>query len=84
MQSTTIIAFDQHAATTVAAVLLPGQRTPAVHSLTSDSPTIVRFVKRVVRRTAPGGAAMRPARVASSCSGRWPLRGCRARSLLRR
>ena len=49
MQSTTIIAFDQHAATTVAAVLLPGQRTPALHSLTSDSPTIVRFVKRVVR-----------------------------------
>jgi transposase len=49
MQSTTIIAFDQHAATTVAAVLLPGQRTPALHSLTSDSPTIVRFVRRVAR-----------------------------------
>ena len=49
MKSITIIAFDQHAATTVAAVLLPGQRTPALHSLTSDSPTIVRFVKRVVR-----------------------------------
>ncbi len=31
MQSTTIIAFDQHAATTVAAVLLPGARTPALH-----------------------------------------------------
>src|SRR5437762_4556454 len=30
-QSTTIIAFDQHAATTVAAVLLPGPRTPALH-----------------------------------------------------
>ena len=30
-KSTTIIAFDQHAATTVAAVLLPGQRTPALH-----------------------------------------------------
>ena len=44
MQSTTIIAFDQHAATTVAAVLLPGQRTPALHTLTSDSPTILRFV----------------------------------------
>ena len=37
-KSTTIIAFDQHAATTVAAVLLPGQRTPALHTLTSDSP----------------------------------------------
>ena len=29
-QSTTIIAFDQHAATTVAAVLLPADRTPAL------------------------------------------------------
>ena len=54
MQSTTIIAFDQHAATTVAAVLLPGQRTPALHSLTSDSPTIVRFVKRVARENGAG------------------------------
>jgi transposase len=51
MESTPLIAFDQHAATTVAAVLLPGQRTPALHSLTSDSPTIVRFVRRVQRRT---------------------------------
>lgn len=47
MESTTIIAFDQHAATTVAAVLLPGQRTPAIHSLTSESPTILKFVARV-------------------------------------
>ena len=52
MQSTTIIAFDQHAATTVAAVLLPGQRTPAVHSLSSDIPTIQRFVARVKRQGA--------------------------------
>ena len=51
-KSTTIIAFDQHAATTVAAVLLPGQRTPALHSLTSDCPTILRFVERL-RRQAP-------------------------------
>ena len=50
MQSTTIIAFDQHAATTVAAVLLPGQRTPALHSLTSDPPTILRFVERLRRQ----------------------------------
>ena len=50
MQSTTIIAFDQHAATTVAAVLLPGHRTPALHSLTSDSPTILRFVERLRRQ----------------------------------
>jgi transposase len=50
MQSTTIIAFDQHAATTVAAVLWPNHRTAALHSLTSDSPTIVRFVERVRRQ----------------------------------
>jgi transposase len=50
MQSTTIIAFDQHAVSTVAAVLLPNHRTPALHSLTSDSPTIVRFVERVRRQ----------------------------------
>jgi hypothetical protein len=49
MQSTPLIAFDQHAATTVAAVLLPGQRTPALHSLTSDRPTILRFVNRLQR-----------------------------------
>ena len=47
MQSTTIIAFDQHAATTVAAVLLPEQRAPALHSLTSDIATILRFVARL-------------------------------------
>lgn len=46
-QSTTIIAFDQHAATTVAAVLLPGQRTPVMQTLTSDAHAIVRFVERV-------------------------------------
>jgi transposase len=50
MQSTTIIALDQHAATTVAAVLLPSQRTPALHSLTSDSATILKFVERVRRQ----------------------------------
>ena len=50
MQSTTIIAFDHHAATTVAAVLLPGQRTPALHSLPSDILTIRRFVARVHRQ----------------------------------
>jgi transposase len=52
LKSTTIIAFDQHAATTVAAVLLPGHRTPALHSLTSDSPTILRFVDRLRRQGA--------------------------------
>src|SRR6266699_4592444 len=52
MQSTTILAFDQHAATTVAAVLLPNQRTPALHSLTSDTATIVRFVERLRRQGA--------------------------------
>jgi transposase len=49
-KSTTIIALDQHAATTVAAVLLPGQRTPALHALTSECPTILRFVERLQRQ----------------------------------
>ena len=49
-QSTTLIAFDQHAATTVAAVLLPGERRPALHTLTSDSSTILRFVERLRRQ----------------------------------
>jgi transposase len=49
-KSTTIIAFDQHAATTVAAVLLPGHRTPALHSLSSDPTTIRRFVERLRRQ----------------------------------
>jgi len=48
-ESTTIVAFDQHAATTVAAVLLPGQQTPALHSLASDNATIVRFLNRIGR-----------------------------------
>jgi transposase len=49
MQSTTIVAFDQHAATTVAAVLVPGDRTPALHTLTSESVTILPFVQRLHR-----------------------------------
>lgn len=47
LESTTIIAFDQHAATTVAAVLRPADRAAAVHPLTSDVPTIQRLVARV-------------------------------------
>lgn len=46
-KSTTIIAFDQHAATTVAAVLRSPERTPTLYQLTSDSPTIVRFVEHL-------------------------------------
>jgi transposase len=51
-ESTPIVAFDQHVATTVAAVLWPGDRTPALHSLASDSPTIVRFIGRLQRQGA--------------------------------
>ena len=49
-KSTTIIAFDHHAATTVAAVLFPGAPTPALHCLPSDVPTLMRFVQRLARR----------------------------------
>jgi len=52
MESTTVIAFDQHAATTMAAVLLPEHGTPALHPLTSDIPTILRFVARLQREGA--------------------------------
>jgi hypothetical protein len=51
LQSTTIIAFDQHEGDD-RAVLLSGHRTPALHSLTSDSPTILRFVQRLRRQGA--------------------------------
>lgn len=51
-KSTTVIAFDQHAATTVAAVLKPGDRTAALYQLTSDTATILRFVARL-RRAGP-------------------------------
>jgi transposase len=51
-QSTTIIAFDQHAATTVAAVLPGAQRTPVLHPLSSDTATILRFVGRLQRQGA--------------------------------
>ena len=69
-KSTTIVAFDQHAATTVAGVLLPGQRTPATHSLTSDVTTIGRFVDRL-RRTGPVQCCYEAARVGSNCSDFW-------------
>ena len=50
MQSIAIIAFDQRAPTTVAAVLLPRHRTPVLHTLTSEPQTILRFVQRLQRQ----------------------------------
>ena len=46
-ESTLIIAFDQHAASVVAAVLPAGHRTPALHPLASDLTSIGRFVDRL-------------------------------------
>jgi transposase len=51
-ESTTIVAFDQHAATTVAAVLLPGHRVPVLHPMTSEVGELRRFVGRVRRQGA--------------------------------
>ena len=50
MQSTTIIAFDQHAAPAVAAVLPPAHRTPALDqvTLTAHDPSI--SISRVQRQ----------------------------------
>jgi transposase len=47
VESTPVVAFDQHAASVVAAVLLPGQRTPALHALPADLPAIRRFIERL-------------------------------------
>lgn len=49
-ESTTIVAFDQHASSVVAAVLGAGEQTPALHPLSADLPTIGRFVARLQRR----------------------------------
>jgi transposase len=49
-ESTIIVAFDQHAASVVAAVLHPGERTPALYPLAADLPTIGRFVARFARQ----------------------------------
>ena len=46
-ESTVIIAFDQHAASVTAAVLLPGHPEPAVQPLASDLLAIRRFVTKV-------------------------------------
>ena len=77
MKSTTIIAFDQHAATTVAAVLLPEHRTPALHTLTSEVPTILRFVERM-KRQAPVACCYEAGHAALTCSAAWPRMTCRA------
>src|ERR1043165_7024154 len=49
VESTPVVAFDQHAASVVAAVLLPGHRTPALHALGPDLSAIIRFVERLGR-----------------------------------
>jgi transposase len=46
-ESTTLIAFDQHAASVMAAVLLPGSQTAAVQPVPPDLPAIGRFVERL-------------------------------------
>ena len=46
-ESTTFVALDQHAATTVAVVLLPGQRTPALNPMTSGLGELRRLVRRL-------------------------------------
>jgi hypothetical protein len=67
VESTPVVAFDQHAASVVAAVLLPGQRTPALHALPADLPAISRFVERL--RLDGSGVVTKPGRAGLSCSG---------------
>ena len=45
-----VVAFDQHAVETVAAVLQPGQRVPALQTLASESRVVVAFVRQVQRQ----------------------------------
>jgi len=52
-ESTTIIAFDVHAASVVAGVLVPGQAAAAVHQLSPEMSAIRRFVERVMREAGP-------------------------------
>lgn len=61
-ESTTIIAFDQHAQSVVAAVLEAGASEPAVHALAADLPSIGRFVTRIAKH-----AAVRCGYEAGSC-----------------
>jgi transposase len=49
-ESTTIVAFDQHADSVVAAVLRPGERVPAVQAVPPDLPGLGRFVDKLVKR----------------------------------
>jgi len=49
-QSTTVVAFDQHAKSVVAAVLEGTAATPSLHALSEDLPAIGRFVARLQRR----------------------------------
>jgi transposase len=49
-QSTTIVAFDQHADSVVAAVLPPAVRVPVVQAVPSDVPALGRFVDRLAQR----------------------------------
>jgi transposase len=49
-ESTTIIAFDQHAQSVVAAVLEPGGSEAAVQALAAALPSIGRFVARIAKR----------------------------------
>src|SRR5262245_58145501 len=48
LESTPIVAFDQHVASVVAAVLLPGERVPLLHTLRPDLHSISRFVERLL------------------------------------
>jgi hypothetical protein len=68
MESTTIIAFDQHAQSVAAAVLEAGASEPAVQALPADLPSIGRFVMRIAKH-----ATVRCCYEAgpAACSRRW-------------
>ena len=72
-ESTPIVAFDQHAASVMAAVLMPGDRTPALQPLAPDLPTIGRFLERLA--TPASNAVMKRGRAGLIYSGTLQAKG---------
>ncbi len=70
-ESMAIIAFDQHAASVMAAVLLPGERTPALHPLSADLLTDGPICRSGPGRAVWSAVVTRPAQAGSSCSVFW-------------
>ena len=72
-ESTPIVAFDQHAASVMAAVLMPGDRTPALTRCHRICRASIDF--SVAWEALAFGVAMKRGRADLSYSGRYTRRG---------